>query len=63
MSNIEFVLSLTPEQIYKFIDFNEDIEFMVGVIKDKGRLSICDSKENFRMDYTWINNKWKADYE
>ena len=63
MSNIEFVLSLTPEQIYKFIDFNKDIEFMVGVIKDKGRLSIYDTKENFRMDYTWINNKWKADYE
>ena len=63
MSNIEFVLSLTPEQIYKFIDLNKDVEFMIGVIKDTGRLSIYDTKEKFRMDYTWVNNKWEADYE
>ena len=63
MSDIEFVLSLTPEQIWKFIEFNTKKDLMIGIIKDKKRLSIYNTKENFRMDYTWINNKWKADYE
>lgn len=63
MSNIEFVLSLTPEQIWKFIEFNTKKDLMIGIIKDKKRLSIYDTKKNFRMDYTWINDKWKADYE
>ncbi len=63
MSNIEFVLSLTPEQIWKFIGFNTKKDLMIGIIKDKKRLSIYDTKKNFRMDYTWINDKWKADYE
>lgn len=63
MSNIEFVLSLTPEQIWKFIEFNTKKDLMIGIIKNKKRLSIYDTKKNFRMDYTWINDKWKADYE
>ena len=63
MSDIEFVLSLTPEQIWKFIEFNTKKDLMIGIIKDKKRLSIYNTKENFRMDHTWINDKWKADYE
>jgi len=61
MTDIEFVLSLTPKQIYKFIEFNNKPEFLVGIIlkpvNEYGTL--CVKSDDFRMDYKWINNEWK----
>ena len=60
MSNVEFVLSLTPEQIYKFIDFNKKENFLVGIIlKPVNEYdTLCIQDDDFRMDYQYINNKW-----
>lgn len=69
MSDLEFVLSLTPKQIFKFIEFNFKPKFMIGIITDiegeNYKLFIFNdvNKENFRMNYKWINNKWEEDYE
>lgn len=67
MTNIEFILSLTPKQIFKFIEFNHEKYFMVGIIKDYDkegyRLYLYNNvnDENYRMNYKWINNEWKED--
>ena len=67
MTDVEFVLSLTPKQIFKFIEFNHKKYFMVGIIKDDNkeyyRLCLYNNvnDENYRMEYKWINNEWKED--
>lgn len=60
MSDLEFVLSLTPEQIYKFIDFNKKEKFLVGIIlKPVNEYdTLCIKDDAFRMDYQYINSKW-----
>ncbi len=68
MSDLEFVLSLTPKQIFKFTEFNFKPDFMVGIITDVDGINYSlyifnnVNKENFRMNYKW-NNKWEEDYE
>ena len=63
MTDIEFVLSLTPEQIYKFVDFNKKENLLVGIIlKPVNKYdTLCVRNDDFRMDYKWINNEWKED--
>lgn len=60
MTNLDFVLSLTPKQIFKFIEFNNKPEFTVGIIlKPTNEYdTLCIKDNDFRMDYRYINNKW-----
>jgi hypothetical protein len=65
MSNIEFVLSLTPKQINKFIEFNKS-DFCVGLIWspiDNGVFSLMLKDKDYRMNYKWIDSKWEQSYE
>lgn len=65
MSDIEFVLSLTPEQCLKFVEFIHFNNFHVGILssnnKTEYRLIIDETSEEgrFRGEYSWVNNKWK----
>ena len=76
MSNIEFVLSLTPEQIYKFIEFNTKPFFLVGILKqlesnthtlylndtvEDGEFGVLNLRYSYK--YNYINNKWEENYE
>jgi len=68
MSNLEFVLSLRPKQVFKFIEFNWKKDLLVGIVKQKAgyySLFIYDNEnnKNYRMNYKWVNNKWKEDNE
>lgn len=62
MSNVEFVLSLTPGQIKKFIEFIKDSDFKIGLIYEfETKLFI--QENNINMIYVWINNKWEKENE
>jgi hypothetical protein len=62
MSNLEFVLSLTPEQVRKFIEFLKDSDLKIGLIFEfKTKLFI--QEENLNMIYVWNNNKWEKENE
>lgn len=60
MSNIEFVLSLTPKQINKFIEFNTNEHLMIGMIWDPygDRCNLVIKEKEFKEEYTWNNDKW-----
>ena len=64
MSNLEFVLSLTPEQILKLIEFNKFKDFNIGVLyapeTNLYDLHIYERLEDFifRGRYQWVNDKW-----
>lgn len=64
MSNVEFVLSLTPKQINKFIEFNKS-DFLLGLIYSPidNITSLMLQDKDYKMSYKWINNKWVASYE
>ncbi len=59
MTDIEFVLSLTPEQVYKFTEFNYERDFTVGIISDMLYVHDKTNGSDYRMNYKWINNKWE----
>lgn len=65
MSDIEFVLSLTPKQCLKFVEFINFNNFHVGILSSdnntKYRLIVDETSEEgrFRGEYKWVENKWK----
>ena len=64
MTDIEFVLSLTPKQIFKFIDFNKKENLLLGIIlKPRNKYNtLYIENDSFKMNYKWINKKWKQEY-
>jgi predicted ATP-grasp superfamily ATP-dependent carboligase len=73
MSDIEFVLSLTPKQVLKVTKLNRKNKFLtfipvLGTITNKENkkytLFICNSnKKTIEKVYQRINNKWIKDNE
>lgn len=63
MSDLEFILSLNPNQIIKlldltFADFKE--KFRVGIITND---VLFYQDKNIRKIYRWVNNKWEEEDE
>lgn len=58
MTDIEFVLSLTPEQIFKFVELNNKKEFVVEIINNPDNFSynllLCDSIKGYKINYEWF---------
>lgn len=59
MTDIDFVLSLTPEQIFKFVELNNKKEFVVEIINNPDNSSysllLCDSIKGYKINYEWFN--------
>lgn len=62
MTDLEFIFSLTPKQIIKFVSYNNMENILVGITSDSNnnfnKLTYYNISSNHRLEAEYINNEW-----
>lgn len=60
MRDLDFLLSLSPRQVAKFVTLNNNEDLLFGIIHEDElyKLYVLIEKENYRGEFKWNDHVW-----